>query len=97
LPSYVGMAVTFLVVAIASGYIRARRASAINPMEGLRSNCSGKHNARTSSIGNLTGQFDTTKKCLKTRVGAEAIQPQVGVDVPGGVQGFFLKRLFQEL
>ncbi len=37
-PSYVGMAVALLVVAIASGYIPARRASGINPMEALRNN-----------------------------------------------------------
>jgi ABC-type antimicrobial peptide transport system permease subunit len=36
LPSYLGMAATLLVVAIASGYVPARRASAINPMEALR-------------------------------------------------------------
>jgi ABC-type antimicrobial peptide transport system permease subunit len=36
LPSYLGMAVTLLLVAIASGYIPARRASAINPVEALR-------------------------------------------------------------
>jgi len=38
LPSYVGMAVILLLVAIASGYVPARRASAINPMEALRNN-----------------------------------------------------------
>jgi predicted permease len=38
LPSFVGMAVTLLVVAIASGYVPARRASSINPMEALRNN-----------------------------------------------------------
>lgn len=36
LPSYLGMAVMLLVVAIASGYVPARRASAINPIEALR-------------------------------------------------------------
>ncbi|HEV2400019.1 MAG TPA: ABC transporter permease [Candidatus Sulfotelmatobacter sp.] len=36
--SYLGMAVALLVVALASGYIPARRASAINPMEALRNN-----------------------------------------------------------
>src|SRR5262245_7611602 len=36
--SYVGMAVILLLVAIASGYVPARRASAINPMEALRNN-----------------------------------------------------------
>jgi predicted permease len=38
LPSYLGMALALLVVAIASGYVPARRASAINPMEALRNN-----------------------------------------------------------
>src|SRR5262249_22743978 len=38
LPSYLGMAVALLLVAMASGYIPARRASAINPMQALRSN-----------------------------------------------------------
>ncbi len=38
LPSYAGVAVTLLVVAMASGYIPARRASSINPMEALRNN-----------------------------------------------------------
>ncbi len=37
-PSYVGMAVALLVVALASGYLPARRASGINPMEALRNN-----------------------------------------------------------
>jgi predicted permease len=37
-PSYLGMAVALLVVAIASGYVPARRASTINPMEALRNN-----------------------------------------------------------
>jgi len=36
--SYLGMAVALLVVAIMSGYIPARRASAINPMVALRNN-----------------------------------------------------------
>lgn len=36
--SYFGMAVALLVVAVASGYIPARRASAINPMVALRNN-----------------------------------------------------------
>ena len=36
--SYVGMAVALLVVAVASGYIPARRASGINPMVALRNN-----------------------------------------------------------
>jgi len=36
--SYFGMAVALLVVAVASGYIPARRASAINPMQALRNN-----------------------------------------------------------
>ena len=36
--SYFGMAVALLLVAVASGYIPARRASAINPMEALRNN-----------------------------------------------------------
>lgn len=37
-PSYFGMILTLLLVALASGYIPARRASSINPMEALRSN-----------------------------------------------------------
>ena len=36
--SYLGMAVALLVVAVASGYIPARRASGINPMAALRNN-----------------------------------------------------------
>jgi predicted permease len=38
LPSYLGMGVGLLLVAIASGYIPARRASSINPMVALRNN-----------------------------------------------------------
>jgi len=38
LPTYLGMALALLLVAIASGYIPARRASSINPMDALRSN-----------------------------------------------------------
>jgi predicted permease len=38
LPSYLGMALVLLIVALASGYIPARRASSINPMEALRNN-----------------------------------------------------------
>jgi len=38
LPSYLGMVVAILLVAVASGYLPARRASAINPMEALRNN-----------------------------------------------------------
>jgi putative ABC transport system permease protein len=38
LPSYLGMATALLLVALASGYVPARRASSINPMEALRSN-----------------------------------------------------------
>src|SRR5215472_11149213 len=37
-PSYLAMAVALLLVAIMSGYIPARRASSINPMEALRNN-----------------------------------------------------------
>jgi len=37
-PSYLGMAFALLLVAVASGYIPARRASAINPMQALRNN-----------------------------------------------------------
>ena len=37
-PSYMGMALALLVVALVSGYIPARRASAVNPMEALRNN-----------------------------------------------------------
>jgi ABC-type antimicrobial peptide transport system permease subunit len=38
LPTYLGMAIALLVVAIVSGYIPARRASCINPMDALRNN-----------------------------------------------------------
>jgi len=38
LPTYLGMAVVLLLVAGVSGYIPARRASGVNPMEALRSN-----------------------------------------------------------
>src|SRR3984893_17470026 len=38
LPTYVGMAVALLLVAAVSGYIPARRASSINPVEALRTN-----------------------------------------------------------
>jgi ABC-type antimicrobial peptide transport system permease subunit len=38
LPSYVGMAVALVAVAVVSGYIPARRASLVNPMEALRNN-----------------------------------------------------------
>ena len=38
LPSYLGMMLALLVVALASGYVPARRASSINPMEALRNN-----------------------------------------------------------
>ena len=38
LTSYLGMAAALLLVALASGYIPARRASGINPMEALRNN-----------------------------------------------------------
>ena len=37
-PSYVGMALALLLVALVSGYIPARRASLINPMQALRNN-----------------------------------------------------------
>jgi predicted permease len=37
-PTYLGMALALLVVAAGSGYIPARRASSINPMEALRNN-----------------------------------------------------------
>ena len=37
-PSYLGMVLALLIVAVASGYIPARRASSINPMEALRNN-----------------------------------------------------------
>lgn len=37
-PSYLGMALELLLVALVSGYIPARRASGINPMEALRNN-----------------------------------------------------------
>jgi predicted permease len=38
LPTYLGMAIALLLVAAVSGYIPARRASGVNPMEALRSN-----------------------------------------------------------
>jgi len=38
LPTFLGMALALLLVAMISGYIPARRASAINPMDALRSN-----------------------------------------------------------
>ena len=38
LPTYLGMAIALLLVAVVSGYIPARRASCINPMEALRNN-----------------------------------------------------------
>jgi predicted lysophospholipase L1 biosynthesis ABC-type transport system permease subunit len=38
LPAYLGMAIALLLVAVVSGYIPARRASCINPMEALRNN-----------------------------------------------------------
>jgi len=38
LPSFVGMAMALLLVALVSGYVPARRASGINPMEALRNN-----------------------------------------------------------
>jgi predicted permease len=38
LPTYLGMALALLLVATVSGYIPARRASCINPMEALRNN-----------------------------------------------------------
>ncbi len=38
LPTYLGMALALMLVAAVSGYIPARRASSINPMEALRSN-----------------------------------------------------------
>jgi ABC-type antimicrobial peptide transport system permease subunit len=38
LPSYLGVAGALLLVAVISGYIPARRASLINPMEALRNN-----------------------------------------------------------
>ena len=37
-PSYLGMALALVLVAVVSGYIPARRASSINPMEALRNN-----------------------------------------------------------
>src|SRR5882724_8608604 len=37
-PTYLGMAIALLLVAAVSGYIPARRASGVNPMEALRSN-----------------------------------------------------------
>jgi ABC-type antimicrobial peptide transport system permease subunit len=38
LPTYLGMAISLLLVAFVSGYIPARRASCINPMRALRNN-----------------------------------------------------------
>ncbi len=38
LPSFLGMALVLLLVAVASGYLPARRASSINPMVALRNN-----------------------------------------------------------
>jgi ABC-type antimicrobial peptide transport system permease subunit len=38
LATYLGMVIALLLVAAVSGYIPARRASAINPTEALRSN-----------------------------------------------------------
>jgi ABC-type antimicrobial peptide transport system permease subunit len=38
LPTYLGMALALLLVAAISGYIPARRASGVNPVEVLRSN-----------------------------------------------------------
>jgi ABC-type antimicrobial peptide transport system permease subunit len=38
LPTYLGMVLALLLVAAVSGYLPARRASSINPMEALRSN-----------------------------------------------------------
>jgi len=38
LPTYLGMALALLLVAAISGYLPARRASGVNPMEVLRSN-----------------------------------------------------------
>ena len=38
LPTYFGMALALLMVAAISGYIPARRASGVNPMQVLRSN-----------------------------------------------------------
>jgi len=38
LPTYLGMLLVLLLVAAVSGYVPARRASSVNPMEALRSN-----------------------------------------------------------
>ncbi len=38
IPTYLGMMLVLLLVACISGYIPARRASALNPMSALRSN-----------------------------------------------------------
>jgi ABC-type antimicrobial peptide transport system permease subunit len=38
LPTYLGMAIALLLVALTSGYLPARRASAVNPLVALRNN-----------------------------------------------------------